>query len=79
MAKHWGIPAYTGPDARRIRKLVEGNPKRGDSAIRFAQYRTGMTVRDYISACERLGIPNYAIFDIAWDSDPKRRLIERYD
>jgi hypothetical protein len=77
--KTWGIPAYEGPTSRRIRKLVVGNPKRGAASIRFAQYRTGMTVADYIVACEKLEVPNYAIFDITWDSDPSRRLIELYD
>jgi hypothetical protein len=76
---HWGIQAYTGSMQRRIRKIVTGNPKRGKSAIRFAQYRTGMTIEDYIRACEELGLPNYAVFDITWDSDPKRKFIELYD
>jgi hypothetical protein len=76
---HWGIPAYDGPSTRHIRKLVDGNPKRGAAAIRFAQYRTGMTVSEYILECEALDVPNYAIFDITWDSDPRRRLIELYD
>jgi hypothetical protein len=52
-----GIPAYEGPTSRRIRKLVVGNPKRGAASIRFAQYRTGMTVADYIVACEKLEVP----------------------
>ncbi len=77
--KHWGVPAYDGPDTRRIRKVVAGNPKRGDAAVRFAQYRTGMTVREYIAACETLGVPNYAIYDLTWDSAPERRRIELYD
>lgn len=80
MAKtHFKIPAYGGPTSRRIRKLVQANPKKGNSRLRFAQYRTGMTVQDYIQACDALGIPNYAVFDIMWDTDPKRRFIELYD
>jgi hypothetical protein len=79
MPTHWNIPEYDRPHSRRIRKLVEGNPKRGDSAVRFAQYRTGMTVGEYLAACERLDVPNYALYDLMWDSDPKRRLIELYD
>ena len=75
--KLWGIPAYDGSQSRRIRKIVSENPKRGKAAIRFAQYRTGMTVRGYIEACGALGIPNYALFDITWDND--RRVIELYD
>jgi hypothetical protein len=77
--KHFGIPAYAGPHDRRIRKLVDGNPKRGASAVRFAQYVTGMTVGEYIRACEELDVPNYAHFDLTWDSDPRRRFIEIYD
>jgi len=77
--RHWNIPAYEGPSTRRIRKLVEGNPKRGASAIRFAQYRTGMTVAEYLADCDGLSVPNNALFDLTWDTDPKRRLIELYD
>ena len=79
MPTHWNIPAYDGPQTRRIRKLVEGNPKRGDAAIRFAQYRSGMTVAEFINACHKLEVPNYAVYDLTWDSDPKRRFIELYD
>jgi hypothetical protein len=79
MAKnHWGIPAYEGSLQRRIRLLVNSNPKRGKVALRFAQYRDGMTVGEYIHACEQFGRPNYAVFDITWDSDPKRKFIELY-
>jgi hypothetical protein len=38
-----------------------------------------MTVREYIHACEALDVPNHALFDITWDTDPKRRFIELYD
>jgi hypothetical protein len=38
-----------------------------------------MTVQQYINACDNLGIPNYALFDIKWDTDPKRKFIELYD
>jgi len=75
--KHYGIPAYEGPRSRHIRKLVKVNPKRGDSRSRFDQYRTGMTVQEYIYACESLGVPNYALFDITWDT--QRNFIELYD
>ena len=77
--KLWGIPAYDGPSKLRIRKLVQGNPKRGASAKRFSLYRTGMSVGDYVQACNSLNVPNYALFDITWDSDPKRRFIELYE
>lgn len=76
---HFRIPAYDGPLHRRIRLLVKANPKRGKAALRFAKYRDGMTVEEYIRACEDVGTPNYAIFDITWDTDPKRKFIELYD
>ncbi|MGO8933955.1 MAG: hypothetical protein ACLPLZ_00350 [Terracidiphilus sp.] len=76
--KLWGIPAYEGPSLLRIRKLVQGNPKRGHSAKRFSLYRTGMTVAEYVDECNSLNVPNYALFDITWDTDPKRRFIELY-
>jgi hypothetical protein len=80
MAKrHWRIPAYDGPLTRRVRLLVPTNPKRGAAAVRFGQYRDGMTIGEYVRACEGLPVPNYAAFDITWDSDPKRRFIELYD
>jgi hypothetical protein len=77
--KLYSIPAYDGSTGRRIRKLVAENPKKGRSALRFAQYHTGMTIQEYVQACEALGIPNHALFDITWDTDPKRRFIELYD
>ena len=55
---HWGISAYDGPLTRRIRKLVAYNPKRGAARLRFDQYRDAMTAADYISACDRLKVPN---------------------
>lgn len=76
---HWGIRAYEGSESRRIRVIRIQNPKRGKAAIRYAQYRTGMTVREYVQACEALTVPNYAIFDITWDTDPKRGFIELCD
>jgi hypothetical protein len=75
---HWGITAYDGPITRRIRKVINGNPKRGAAAVRFNQYRSGMTVGEFIAACEKLEVPNYAVFDITW-GDPKRKFIELYD
>jgi hypothetical protein len=77
--RHFGIPAYDGSHTRRIRRLAQKNPKRGDARLRFEQYRTGMTVKGYIEACDALDVPNYALFDITWDTDPKRRFIELYD
>lgn len=64
---------------RRIRKLVAENPKRGKSALRLAQYRSGMTVQEYVDACQNLNVPNHALFDISWDVDLKRKFIQLYD
>jgi hypothetical protein len=75
---HFRIPAYSGSTSRRIKVLVVVNPKRGNARLRFAQYHSGMTVQEYIQACDDLKIPNYAIFDITWDTDPKRQFIELY-
>jgi hypothetical protein len=77
--KLFGIPAYNDSSNRRIRLLVARNPKRGASRLRYDQYKDGMTVGEYIKACDVLGIPNYAKHDIVWDSDPKRKFIELYD
>lgn len=77
VSKYFGIAAYDGPLSRRIRKLVSENPKRGKSAIRFAQYRTGMTVQEYVHSCDGLDVSNPALFDITWDTD--REFIELYD
>jgi hypothetical protein len=74
---HFGIPAYEGSQSRRIRLVRSENPKRGKAAIRYAQYRTGMSVREYVIACDALAVLNYALFDITWDTD--RQFIELYD
>jgi hypothetical protein len=76
---HWKCPPYEGPRTRRIRKLISHNPKRAgsDSELRFSQYRDGMTVQEYIEACDRLKVPNYALSDIAWDLD--HRFISLFD
>jgi hypothetical protein len=75
----FGLPAYEGSLRRRIRRLVIENPKRGKAALRFAKYRDGMTIEEYMHACEAVGPPKHAIFDITWDTDPKRKFIELYD
>jgi hypothetical protein len=75
----WGIPEYDGRRSSRIRLKVAQNPKRRGSGARkrFDQYRDGMTINDYISACDKLQVPNYALIDITWDLD--RKFIELYD
>lgn len=44
------------------------NPKRGESAKRFALYRNGITVQEYMDAVVGLGFPKRtAWLDLAWD------------
>lgn len=53
-----------------ITLLVEKNPKRAASALRFAAYRSGMTVAAYLDACLALqpDEPRYRWrADLAWD------------
>jgi hypothetical protein len=66
---HWKVPPYEGSLDRRIRLLVSPNPKQAgsDSEMRFNQYRSGMTIKAYIEACDRLNVPNYSLSDINWD------------
>ena len=47
--------------ARTITVLAESNPKRGESAERFALYRDGMTVGEYLAAG---GVSK----DVNWDA-----------
>lgn len=35
---------------------------------RYALYRTGMTVAEYVEACKNTRSPQYALNDINWDS-----------
>lgn len=54
-----------GVTATDVIKLLESDaPKRGSAARRFALYRDGMTVQDYIDA---VGDKRLALRDIAWD------------
>lgn len=79
--RFFNITAYEGSVSRRIKNIKHPNPKRvgSKSAIRYDQYRDGMTVAQYIHACEQIGQGAMAIFDITWDTDPKRRFIELFD
>ena len=55
-----------------IRLLVKENPKRGDSATRFAHYRDGMPVEDYVARCVKAGAPSsLARADLRWDTARK--------
>lgn len=51
-------------DTARVTVLATTNPKRGASALRFALYRSGMTVADYVAA---VGNRRKALQDISWD------------
>jgi len=58
-------------DQRRIKLLQPLNPKRGKSATRYAQYRNGMTIAEYISACVSRGLVEsgtHCRADILWDT-----------
>jgi hypothetical protein len=55
-----------------IRLLVKENPKRGESASRFAYYRDGITVDDYVARCVKAGKPSsLARADLRWDTARK--------
>jgi hypothetical protein len=55
-------------DAQVIRLLVKENPKRGESHTRFARYKTGMKVEDYVARSVKAGNPaSLARADIRWD------------
>jgi hypothetical protein len=62
-------PAKTAAkDAQVIRVLVDANPKRGASRARFARYRTGMKVEDYVAKFVKAGDPSsLARGDLRWD------------
>jgi hypothetical protein len=48
--------------------LVTENPKRGESRTRFARYKTGMKVADYVASCVKAGNPSsIARADLRWD------------
>ncbi|MFL6305472.1 MAG: hypothetical protein ACJ72H_18230 [Candidatus Sulfotelmatobacter sp.] len=57
--------------------LAQSKRTGSDSEMRFDQYRTGMTIPEYIQPCEGLNVPNYALSDINWDLE--RRFISLYD
>jgi hypothetical protein len=62
-------PAKTpAKDTQIIRVLVSENPKRGESRTRFARYRTGMSVADYVARNVKAGnSASLARADIRWD------------
>jgi hypothetical protein len=65
-------PAKIFQDGQVIRVLVNENPKRGDSRTRFARYKTGMKVADYVARCVKAGNPaSLARADLRWDTERK--------
>ena len=63
-------PTKSAPSTKGqvIRLLVKENPKRGNSATRFALYRDGITVDDYVERCVKAGAPSsVARADLRWD------------
>jgi hypothetical protein len=63
-------PTKSAPkDGQVIQLLVKENPKRGDSATRFAYYRNGITVENYVAQCVKAGAPSsLARADLRWDT-----------
>ena len=61
---------YAETDVITVLPKGEKNPKRGASALRFAAYKTGMTVGAYLDACLALQ-PEESRYrwraDLAWD------------
>jgi len=49
-----------------IHLLAPNNPKRGERGKRFALYREGMTIKEYITA---IGDEKLARMDLAWDQN----------
>jgi hypothetical protein len=66
-------PTKSAPkDGQVINLLVKENPKRGDSATRFAYYRNGIAVEDYVARCVKAGAPSsLARADLRWDTARK--------
>lgn len=56
-------------DTDSVIELVKPNPKQSGSKCyqRYAKYRNGMTVRQYVYACEGCPRPNDAWIDLNWD------------
>lgn len=63
-------PKWRGDLRTKIRLIAVNNPKRQGSKVkeRYALYRTGMTVAEYVEACKNTRSPQYALNDINWDS-----------
>jgi len=61
---------------RIIRLLIDHNPKKQRSAVRFAQYRDGMTVYEYRMACRAAqGGDAYQVAEADIDFDVKKGYI----
>lgn len=65
------------PEIKDDKGAVKLNPKRGKAATRFALYKDGMTVKDYIAACVAKGDkPGVATADLKFDSERNFIVIE---
>lgn len=62
---------WKGDPSTTIRVRIRQNPKREGSkaAERFDLYRDGMTVAQYVKACESAPRGQDALLDIAWDQE----------
>jgi hypothetical protein len=67
-AAGWPNPIFSRGD--RIRVLVDQNPKRGTARLRFALYRTGMSVGEYLDAAAEAypRLAYRAMGDLSWDA-----------
>jgi hypothetical protein len=51
-------------DKNAVVELLRGNTKRGESQKRYAHYKNGMTVGEYVEKAGSKGMP-----DIRWDQE----------
>jgi hypothetical protein len=66
------VSTTSAPKAPVISLLVETNPKRGNSAKRFAYYSDGLLVSDYVAKVVKAGNHSgVARADLRWDTERK--------
>jgi hypothetical protein len=66
------VPKSAPKNGQTIALLIKQNPKRGDSAKRFALYRSGISTEDYVAQCVKAGNPSgVARADLRWDTARK--------
>lgn len=65
------------PEIKDDKGAVKLNPKRGKAATRFALYRDGMSVKEYIEGCVAKGDkPGVATADLKFDAERNFIVIE---